>query len=371
VIESVEADLQHRSDDRKAASPDQVHDLLRDIGPLTRDRLTERVTEPGHLDDWLDELGARVITVGVGGSTRFSAIEDASRLRDAIGVALPAGLPQTFLEPVADPTGDVVARFARTHGPFTSSEAAQSLGLPAGVVDEVLRRLESEGRVAGGAYRPGGREHEWVDIEVLRRIRRRSLAVLRSDVEAVEPDALGRFLPAWQQVGAGRARPDHLGQVIRQLRGAPIPASILESDILPDRSASGGLDSLLATGELVWVGREPLGRRDGKLAFYPRDQVPLLLGAGSNDPPQGPIHEVIRRWLSSNGASFFADLYHAAGGGNPDDVLEALWDLVWAGEVTNDTLAPVRAFISGRSSSRRADRLLQGSGWPPAGMGRW
>jgi len=371
VIESVESDLQHRSDDRKAASPDQVHDLLRDIGPLTRDRLTERITEPGHLDDWLDDLGARVIEVGVGGSTRYSAIEDASRLRDAIGVALPPGLPQTFLEPVPDPTGDVVARFARTHGPFTSTDAAESLGLPAGVVDDVLRRLESEGRVAGGAYRPGGREHEWVDIEVLRRIRRRSLAVLRSDVEAVEPDALGRFLPAWQQVGAGRAGPDHLDQVIRQLRGAPIPASILESDVLADRSASGGLDSLLATGELVWVGHEPLGKRDGKLAFYPRDQVPMLLGAGSNDPPQGPIHEVIRRWLSSNGASFFADLYHAAGGGNPDDVLDALWDLVWAGEVTNDTLAPVRAFISGRSPSRRADRLLQGSGSPPAGKGRW
>ena len=371
VIEAIESDLQHRSDDRMAASPDQVHDLLRDIGPLSPEQLADRVTDPSGVDEWLEQLGGRVIRVGAGKALQYAAIEDASRLRDAIGISLPAGLPQAFLEPVADPTGDVVARFARTHGPFTASEAADSLGLPSGVVDEVLRRLESEDRVAGGAYRPGGREHEWVDVEVLRRIRRRSLAVLRSDVEAVEPDALGRFLPAWQQVGASRGGPDHLDQVIRQLRGAPIPASILESDVLADRSASGELDSLLATGELVWVGREPLGKKDGKLAFYPRDQVPLLVGASTNEPPEGPIHEVIRRWLNSNGASFFADLYHAAGGGNPDDVLDALWDLVWAGEVTNDTLAPVRAFMAGRRAPRRDRGLLQSSGSPAAGKGRW
>ena len=371
VIATVEADLQHRSDDRRAASPDQVHDLLRDLGPLRGDALAARITAPDSLDDWLDDLRGRVITVGAGKSAQFAAIEDASRLRDALGAALPAGLPQTFLEPVTDPTGDVVARFARTHGPFTTSEAAGSLGLPTGVVDDVLRRLEAEERIAGGAYRPGGKEHEWVDLEVLRKIRRRSLAVLRSDVEAVEPDAVGRFLPTWQQIGAARVGPDHLDQVIRQLRGAPIPASILESDVLADRSAGDGLDALLSTGELVWVGREPLGKKDGKLAFYPRDQVPLLLGTGASDPPEGPIHEVIRRWLSSNGASFFADLYHAAGGGNPDEVLDALWDLIWAGEVTNDTLAPVRAFITGRPSPRRDRGLLQSSGSPPAGKGRW
>ncbi|MFB3049918.1 MAG: DNA glycosylase AlkZ-like family protein, partial [Acidimicrobiia bacterium] len=334
VIAAVESELQHHTPDRRAASADQVHDLLRDIGPITHEELTKRVTNPADLDHWLEDLGGRTMTVGIGGVVHHAAVEDAARLRDAIGVSLPTGLAQTFLEPVADATGDVVARYARTHGPFTTTDAAQSLGLPAGVIADVLRRLEGEGRVAGGAYRPGGKEHEWVDIEVLRRIKRRSLAILRADVEAVEPDALGRFLPAWQQVGATRTGADHLGQVIRQLRGAAIPASILESDVLADRSAVTGIDALLATGELVWLGREPLGTKDGKLSLYPRDQVPLLLGPNTGDPPDGPIHETIRARLDQHGASFFADLYQAAGGGNPDDVLEALWDLVWAGEVT-------------------------------------
>ena len=371
VIAAVESELQHHTPDRRAASADQVHDLLRDIGPITHEELTKRVTSPADIDHWLKDLGGRAMTVGIGGVVHHAAVEDAARLRDAIGVSLPTGLAQTFLEPVADATGDVVARYARTHGPFTTTDAAQSLGLPAAVIADVLRRLEGEGRVAGGAYRPGGKEHEWVDIEVLRRIKRRSLAILRADVEAVEPDALGRFLPAWQQVGATRAGADHLGQVIRQLRGAAIPASILESDVLADRSAATGIDALLATGELVWLGREPLGTKDGRLSLYPRDQVALLLGPNTGDPPDGPIHETIRARLAQHGASFFADLYQAAGGGNPDDVLEALWDLVWAGEVTNDTFAPVRAFVSGRSARRRERRPHLSSGSPPAGKGRW
>ena len=373
VIGAVEDDLQHRSEERQARSPDALHDLLRDLGPLTIPAVAERVTSPNDAEPWLADLeqSGRAITVTIGGESRFAAIEDASRLRDAVGAAVPQSVPQAFLEPVADPTGDVVSRYARTHAPFTASDAASSIGLPTGVVDEVLRRLEAEGRVAGGAYRPGGREHEWVDVEVLRRIRRRSLAVLRSEVEAVEPSALGRFVPAWQQIGLRRSGIDHVDQIVRQLRGAAVPASILESDVLADRSATSGIDSLFASGDLVWVGRGPLGARDGRIALYPREQVPLLLADSSEEPPDGPIHETIRRWLDSKGASFFADLYHAAGGGNPDDVLEALWDLVWAGEVTNDTLAPVRAFTSGRPAARRDRRTPLSSGSPSAGKGRW
>ena len=373
VIGSVEDELQHRSDERRARSQDGLHDLLRDLGPLPAGEIAERTTSPGDAAAWLASLeqSGRIIAVTISGEPRFAAIEDASRLRDAVGVAIPQSVPQAFLDPVSDPTGDVVARYARTHGPFAASDAAASVGLPIGVVDEVLRRLEAENRVAGGAYRPGGREHEWVDVEVLRRIRRRSLAVLRSEVEAVEPSALGRFVPAWQQIGLRRSGADHIDQIVGQLRGAAVPASILESDVLADRSATAGIDSLLASGDLVWVGRGPLGARDGRIALYPRQQVPLLLSQVPEELPDGPLHQVIRTRLDDHGASFFADLYQASGGGNPDDVLDALWDLVWSGEVTNDTLAPVRAFVSGRSRARTNRRTPLASAAPPAATGRW
>jgi ATP-dependent Lhr-like helicase len=373
VIAAVEDDLQHRSTERQATSADAVHDLLRDVGPLTAEEITVRVSVPADVGAWLSELDAtgRIISIRLGSELHHAAIEDAARLRDALGVALPQSIPQAFVEPVADPTGDVVSRYARTHAPFTAGEAASGLRLPIGVVADVLDRLEAEGRVAGGAYRPGGDEHEWVDVEVLRRIRRRSLAVLRSDVEAVEPEALGRFLPAWQQLGAARTGPDHLTRVVAQLRGAAVPASILESQILADRSAANGIDALLASGELVWVGRGPLGNRDGRLALYPRDQVALLVPEVAAEGPEGPIQEAIRAHLSTRGASFFADLYTAAGGGDPQEVLEALWDLVWAGHVTNDTLAPIRARVTGRGRARRPRREPLSSSPPPSASGRW
>jgi ATP-dependent Lhr-like helicase len=373
VIAAVEDDLQHRSTERQATSADGVHDLLRDVGPLTTEEITVRVSTPADVGAWLSELDTtgRIISIRLGSQLHHAAIEDAARLRDALGVALPQSIPQAFAEPVADPTGDVVSRYARTHAPFTAGDAASGLRLPIGVVADVLARLETEGRVAGGAYRPGGDEHEWVDVEVLRRIRRRSLAVLRSDVEAVEPEALGRFLPAWQQLGAARTGPDHLTQVVAQLRGAAVPASILESQILADRSAANGIDALLASGELVWVGRGPLGSRDGRVALYPRGQVALLLPEVGAEGTEGPIHEAIRAHLSTRGASFFTDLYAAAGGGDPQEVLEALWDLVWAGYVTNDTLAPIRARVTGRGRTRRPRREPLSSSPPPSASGRW
>ncbi len=372
VIGTIEEELQHLAPERRASSADAVHDMLRDLGPLLREEIASRVTSPELVDEWLVELetSRRLLPVTAGGRPRYAAIEDAARLRDGLGIALPQSVPGAFLEPVPDPTGDVVARYARTHGPFTANEAATALGLPVGVVAEVLARLERDDRVASGAYRPGGLEHEWVDTEVLRRLRRRSLAVLRSDVEAVDAPALARLVPAWQHVGAEGSGSDLVDTVVAQLRGAAVPASILESDVLAGRGVSTGLDSLLATGDLVWIGRGPLGTRDGRLALYPRRMVPLLVPEPADEPPQGPLHEVIRRWLEAKGASFFADLYHAAGGGNPDDVLDALWDLVWAGEVTNDTLAPLRALIAPRRG-RPSPRLPLSSGSPPAGKGRW
>ncbi len=308
----------------------------------------------------------------IGGEGRWAAVEDVARLRDALGVAPPQGLPESLLEPIADPLGDVIGRFARTHGPFTVRDAAAALGLPAAAAGEVLARLETEGRVVRGAFRPHGEGQEWVDAEVLRRLRRRSLAVLRKEVEPVDQPALGRFLPAWHGVGLAPARPGRLYEIVRSLQGAAVPASILESDVLAGRMdyRPSLLDELAASGELVWVGRGPLGARDGRVALYLRDQAPLLLDDLPDDPPAGGLHDRLRAHLWERGASFFRDLYEAAGGGDPDAVLDALWDLVWAGEVTNDTLAPLRAFLWGKARRRGGRPQLPGTA-PPAGSGRW
>jgi ATP-dependent Lhr-like helicase len=240
-------------------------------------------------------------------------------------------------------------------------------------VAEVLDRLAASGRVLRGAFRPHGRQQEWVDADVLRRLRRRSLAVLRAEAEPVEPAALARLLPEWQGVGNRASSLERLLEVVRVLQGAAIPASILESDVLTARMGYRPelLDQLAASGELVWVGRGPLGARDGRVALYLRDQISLLDLDRAEDPPQGPIHQALRARLADRGASFFRDLYEAAGGGDPQETLDALWDLVWAGEVTNDTLAPLRAFLWGkvRSGGRGKPRLPAAS--PPAGSGRW
>ena len=372
-IQDVECDLQRVAPDRRARSADAVHDLLLHLGPLDVEELRERVDDPGGLDDYLEELttSARIGMVRVGDSHRYAAVEDLSRLRDALGVAPPVDTPEALLESVDDPTGDVVSRYARTHGPFTVADTATALDLPLAVVAEVLVRLEAAGRVSPGGYRPGGTETEWIDTNVLRRVRRASLARLRSEVEAVDPRDLARFLPRWQEAGpaAPRGAPDPAA-VVQRLAGARLIGSSLDRDILADRSVSLGLDQLLASGDAVWIGRGKIGDRDGALALYPRASVPLLHWAGTTDAPDGPVHEIIRMRLGE-GASFFADLYAAVGGGDPSDTLAALWDLAWAGEVTNDTLAPMRASIGGGISSRRRRNTALSATTPPAGVGRW
>ncbi len=272
-----------------------------------------------------------------------------------------------------DPLGDIIGRYARTRAPFTTAEASDDLGLPAAVVAGVLERLEASGRVARGAFRPHGEDQEWADTEVLRRIRRRSLAALRKQAEPAEPAALAMLLPEWQGVGSKAAGPDRLVEIARVLQGSPIPASILEHDVLPARMSYQPelLDQLTASGEMVWVGRGPLGARDGRVALYLRDQIPLLHLALEGERPKGTIHTALRRHLQDRGASFFRDLYQAAGGGDPGEVLDALWDLVWSGEVTNDTIAPLRAFLWGKVRSRTQRRPHVPGSVPPSATGRW
>ena len=373
VVADVELELQRLAPDRRITSADQLHDALRDLGPLSRAEISARSKDAKSPSTWEIDLKAshRIVEVTAHGEVLLAAIEDVGRLRDALGITPPQGIPLPYLDPVEDPLGDVVSRYARTHGPFGADDAGARLGLPVGVVEEVLKRLESGGRVASGAYRPGGSGQEWVDLDVLRRLRRRSLAVLRKEVEAVDAEAYGRFLPSWQGVGNRASGPDRLLEVVRQLQGVSIPAGSLETEILPARMSyePGRLDDLLASGEVVWIGRGPLGPRNGRVSLYLREQVPLL-----HDPEvdlvEGAVQDALRNHLRDRGASFFRDLYLAAEGGDPQVILEGLWDLVWGGEVTNDTLAPLRA-LAWRKARRSGRHSRIPTATPPAGSGRW
>ncbi|MPZ52928.1 MAG: DEAD/DEAH box helicase [Acidimicrobiia bacterium] len=374
AIADLEAELQRLTPERLVRSVDGVADLLRDLGPLTMADIDVRVD--GHdVENALEDLEAarRVMRVMMNGSERWMAVEDAARLRDALGVQPPIGVPSIFLEPVPDPLGDVMGRYARTHGPFTTTQATAALGLPDGVVRDVLTRLETEGRVRHGSFHPGVSEPEWVDSEVLRRIKRRSLAELRGEIEPVDPATLGSFLPNWQRVTDTPPRSSaQLIETVRRLQAVPLPASELETSVLSARidDAPALLDQAMIAGEVVWVGRGTLGRSNGKLALYLRDDFPSLsLPVG--ETPDGQLHDNLRDHLTTRGASFFGSLYESAGGGDPDEVLDALWDLVWAGVVTNDTLAPVRALTSRRRARRGRGARTLSSSFPAHASGRW
>jgi ATP-dependent helicase Lhr and Lhr-like helicase len=379
ALDDLELELQRLVPERHARSVDAVGDLLREIGDLRSDEVAARTDGPA--ETWLGELeqARRAIRVRVAGEERWVAAEDAARLRDGLGVPPPPGVPDAFLAPVEEPLVDLVSRYARTHGPFTVAQVGARLGLPADAVRMALERLARDGRVSAGEFRPGGVETEWCDADVLRRVRRRSLAVLRREVEPVDPAALARFLPGWQGVGSTYGNVTRTLEVVEQLQGAPLPASVLETSVLPARVRDyrgAWLDELAAAGEIVWVGRGALGLSDGRVALYLRGQAPLLApvpGKPADHDWWTDRHAGILSHLEERGASFWPQVYGAAGGGDEQAALEALWDLVWAGYVTNDTLAPLRALTSSgprRTGRRRPGRAIVRSG-PPTASGRW
>ncbi|HEX2308709.1 MAG TPA: ATP-dependent helicase [Jatrophihabitantaceae bacterium] len=352
AIAQVTAEVGRLAEDRRASGPDGVHDLLRAVGDLT----TAEALERGATAHDLVELEAqrRAIRVRITGEERWLAIEDAGRVRDALGTALPVGVPEAFTEPVRDPLGDLVSRYARTHGPFTVADVAARLGLGVAVVDSALRRLEATGRVVLGEFSPAGMGREWCDAEVLRRIRRRALAALRQEVEPVPPRTLGRFLPAWQGVGAGRGHSrDAVLRVVEQLAGVPLPASSLEATILPSRLPGyqpADLDALTAAGEVVWCGAGALPGHDGWVALAPAEAADLLLPLPA-EAELTELEQAVLDALDGDQALFFRTIAERAG--QPaSDVTDALWSLVWAGLITNDTFAPVRSFVAGRRSTR-------------------
>jgi ATP-dependent Lhr-like helicase len=362
VLRELERELQWLTEDRRAKDPESVADLLRLLGPLTDAELAARDAEPR----WVRELEGtrRAIRVRVGGDDHWAAVEDAGRLRDALGTALPVGVPEAFTEPVKDPLGDLLARYARTHGPFTSAEAAHRFGLGTAVADGALHRLAAAGRLVQGEFRPGGAGHEWCDAGVLRRLRRRSLAVLREEMEPVPPAALATFLPQWQHVGTHSLRgPDGLVRAVEQLQAAAVPASALEKLVLPARVrdySPAMLDELTAAGEILWCGAGALPGKDGWVSLYLADTAPLIL-PGPQPLELSPLHRAVLDALSGGYALFFrqiAEQTHAAGLEATDpEVADAIWDLAWSGRLTNDTLAPLRALLgSGRTAGSTAHR---------------
>ncbi len=380
AIEGLERSLQ-RLEGRRVRHADGLHDLLLSLGDLSEAEILARSEAPDEAPRWLEALvrDRRVIAVRVAGEARFAAAEDAGKLRDALGVVPPPGLPAAFLEARegAEPVTDIVSRYARTHGPFRLEEAAGRWGLPVGVVRLALDRLAERGRVIEGDFLPEGRTREWCDAGVLRAIKRRSLAKLRREVEPVEHAAFARFLAVWQGVARPRAGLEALLSAVEQLQGCPIPASVLEAEVLParvERYRPADLDFLLASGEIVWRGLEPLGPSDGRVALYLTDRASLLAPPPRPLASAGPLAAEVRSLLSKRGALFFPDLA-AETGAFAGDLVSVLWDLVWAGEISNDTLAPLRSLLSG--SSAKSARRGRGRAFrsrrlgPPGSEGRW
>ena len=391
AIEETEEQLQALAEGYGARNLDGIHDLLLRLGDLSRDELQRR-SVADDVGEFVTKLvrARRVMEISVAGQRRLIAVEDAGRYRDALGVPLPPGLPTAFLEPVPDAGLDLVRRYARTHGPFTASECATRFGLPTTGVEATLERLVGMGRVIEGGFRPGGVHREWCDVEVLRTIRRKSLARLRKEIEPVEQRVLARLLTRWQGVVQPRRGLDALLDVIENLQGAPLPASVLETEILPARLhgyRSADLDTLIAAGEVTWVGFDAIGERDGRIGLYlaekldslwPVNPLPLVRSPLTVEPKTADREDAIVVYLKAHGASFFQQVHDAVGGGYPGETLDAIWNLVWRGMLTNDALHALRAYCARpAASAKQGKRVHQQSGFrsrrttPPTAQGRW
>jgi ATP-dependent Lhr-like helicase len=384
AVEEVEQQLQALDPDYQARHTDALHDLLLKLGDLTKEEIAARSTGGS-----LEELTAarRAVRVRIAGETRYIPVEYAARYRDAVGTPLPPGLADVFLESTGHPLLELLRRYARTHGPFTTAEVAARYGLAAAQVDASLRRLHLDGKLLEGEFRPEGVHREWCDPDVLQQIRRKTLARLRREVVPAEQHTFARMLTRWQGAAVPRRGLDALLDTIEILQGAALPVSELEREILPARVSDyrpADLDALMASGDVVWVGREPVGDRDGRVALYLADALPKLLLPSA--PPELSGRALLMvELLRQMGASFFAALHQAAGGGFRNDTQEALWELVWAGIITNDTFHPLRNLLHAKDEERGRREVREGppgspeflrrfrarSGGGQGGEGRW
>jgi ATP-dependent Lhr-like helicase len=363
AVQRTELELQHLTPERAARHAEDVADLLRVLGPLSTGEVAARAkpAEERTVAAWLESLEAarRLIRVRIAGEQRWAVVEDAGRLRDALGVPLPVGIPEAFTAPLSDPLGELVSRYARTHGPFTVAEVAERFGLGPAVAGTATSRLVRAGRLVEGELRPSGQGLELCDAEVLRSLRRRSLAALRQQVEPVPARDLARFLPQWQGL-AGRHGRGTAGllRAVEQLDGAVLPASALETLVLPHRVSGytpALLDELTSSGEVVWCGRGALPGDDGWVSLHLADTAALTLP----EPAAlelTPVHQAVMDALSSGGAFFFRALSDAVGSTDDAALADVLWDLTWSSRVTGDTLVPLRARLSGGRTAHRPGR---------------
>nr|MBA3914194.1 DEAD/DEAH box helicase [Terriglobales bacterium] len=392
AVEQVEGQLQFVDPEYRVSHADGIHDLLLKLGDLTAQEILARAVDETTAAR-VEELAQarRAVRVRIAGDARFVPVEYAARYRDALGVPLPPGLAEVFLQNTENPLAELVRRYARTHGPFTTAEVAKRYGIPAADVEGLLRQLHAQGKLLEGEFRPEGSHREWCDPEVLRQIRRRTLARLRREVEPVEQRTFARLLTRWQGVTVPRRGLDALMDTIEVLQGAALPASELEREILPARVLEyrpGDLDMLLAAGEVVWTGVERIGDRDGRVALYLTESLPLLFPPTAVRAEETVLSERAQKiveLLATQGASFFAAIHQAAGGGFAGDTLDALWELVWAGIATNDTFHPMRTLIRPADDKRKHGaggdarpgsvefirRLRSRNGAGSAAQGRW
>lgn len=359
ALSDVESDLSWRTPERRLRNMEDLADALRVLGPLSAEAIEAR----GGEVEWANTLVATKRSFFAPIDTgKFVAIEDAARVRDALGVSLPQGIPSAFTEPVTDPLGDLLRRYARTHGPFTTADVAAEFGLGTAVAQVGLERLKDAGSLIAGEFRPDGVGIEWVDPDVLRRIRRRSMAALRQQSEPVEPVVLGRFLPSWHGMDAPRRGVDALYSVIEQLAGCPVPASALETLILPGRVSDYRpqmLDELTTSGDVVWCGAGRLPGGDGWIAFAPGDAAYLLPPTG--EIPDDPTAAAIVTTLAGGGGWFVANIVENLSavmpeGFDPNAVPDRLLDLLWSGVITNDSIAIVRNGLRRQPTPKRSVR---------------
>ncbi|WP_100465993.1 ATP-dependent helicase [Mycobacteroides abscessus] len=352
VIDATERQLQHLAEERKARDAEGLADLFRLLGPLTAEEIAQRCAGPGAA--WLDELvsARRVVGTSYGQRSWWAAVEDVARLRDALGVPVPPGVPAAFTDAATDPLAELLSRYARTHGPFTTGEAAQRFGLGVRVAADTLSAMAARGQLVRGEFTSDATDSEqWCDAEMLRILRRRSLAALRAQVEPVSTSAFARFLPDWQYLDSNLRGIDGVATVIEQLAGVPIPASAWEPLILARRIRDYSpqmLDELLASGEAVWSGQGSISAQDGWIALHPSGVAPATLAAAET-VILDDAHRAILDCLTAGGGYFFRQF-------GSDATRAALWDLVWAGQVTGDTFAPVRALLGTSTTSRTAHR---------------
>ncbi len=376
AIVELERRLQRLDTDYPMRGPDDLHDLLLALGDLSDDELDARI-EPREREQWYQHLAAqgRALRVRIAQEVRTIAAQDAARYRDALGVVLPMGIVTAFLEPVQAPLNDLLLRFAKTHGPFVPSAIIERFRLAPQTVAETLQQLEREGALVRGAFLPHGLGQEYCSVEVLRRLKQVSLAKLRRQIEPVEPETYARFLHQWQHLATPLRGLDGVLSVVEQLQGVELSYSVLVQEVLPSRISdfrAGDLEELCAAGEVVW---RALGQQSGdtRLALFLTDQYTAL--APLTEPPQGELGQRIEELLRQRGALFFGDLV-AELGVYPGDAFDVLWQLVWAGRVSNDTLQPVASLLGaqGRNKSTpspprrgfRSRRKLR-----PGTEGRW